>query len=249
MKNGFIIDLDGTIYSGEKLIDGACDFFSFLKANDIPYVLLTNCPSHSREDIASFLHSFHIEVPISKILTSGILATLYLHGKGYGKVYVVGGPALKAAVAQNGLKLDDENPEAVLIGWDSSITCKDLQRAYDFITEGKPLYATNPDDVIPGNNCTILHTGTFTKLLENAARVKAKVLGKPSKEIWPYVRSQLGEDCIPCVIGDTLAYDIAFALNNKIDAALVLTGLTTRAMAEPYEYEIKIIDTLRDLID
>ena len=42
MKKTYLIDLDGTMYRGTEIIDGAKDFIDFLIKNDQRFVFLTN---------------------------------------------------------------------------------------------------------------------------------------------------------------------------------------------------------------
>ena len=248
MKKGYIIDLDGTVYSGALPIDGADIFVNYLNKSLTPYVFLTNCPSRTRSEISKYVEKMGIFVAEEKIVTSGMLAAMYLKDIGYKRLFVLGGDALKQEISNCGMAVCDGNPDAVLIGWDKELTYNKLQKAFSLILDGKPFYSTNPDVIIPGTTCPQLHTGSFTALLEKASSKKAFVLGKPSILIWKYVLKILGQECIPCVVGDTLEYDVQFAINNNAEAVLTLTGLTTRDMLGDVVSRVRVVDNLSQLI-
>lgn len=223
---GFVIDLDGTVYSGGRPIEGASLFFDQLNRSGDKYVILTNCPSRSRGGVVERLAGMGISTSEDHVLTSGRLAAMYLAQQGLCSTCVVGGKALEAELQEQGLEVNGHECDSVLVGWHSSIDCAMLQRAYEALRSGAALYATNPDPVIPGDSAPIIHTGTFTAMLEGLSGRKATVLGKPSPLIGPFVKSQLeGCDSI-YVIGDSLDYDIAFASNNGYDGVLVMSGMT-----------------------
>lgn len=245
---GYIIDLDGTVYSGTLPIDGAASFVNYLNKSLTPYVVLTNCPSRTRTEIANYVGKMGIFVAEEKIVTSGMLAAMYLRDIGYTRIFILGGDALKQELHDCGMTVCDDNPDAVLIGWDKDLTYKKLQTAFSLVREGKPFYSTNPDVIIPGTDCPQLHTGSFTVLLEKASGKKAFVLGKPSVLIWKYVLEKLGQECTPCVVGDTLEYDVQFAINNDAEAVLTLTGLTTREMIGDIASRVRVVDNLSQLI-
>ena len=180
-----------------------------------------------------------IFVAEEKIVTSGMLAAMYLKDIGYKRLFVLGGDALKQEISNCGMAVCDGNPDAVLIGWDKELTYNKLQKAFSLILDGKPFYSTNPDVIIPGTTCA---------LLEKASGKKAFVLGKPSMLIWKYVLETLGQECIPCVVGDTLEYDVQFAINNNAEAVLTLTGLTTRDMLGDVVSRVRVVDNLSQLI-
>lgn len=248
MKKGYIIDLDGTVYSGALPIDGADIFVNYLNKSLTPYVFLTNCPSRTRSEISKYVEKMGIFVAEEKIVTSGMLAAMYLKDIGYKRLFVLGGDALKQEISNCEMAVCDGNPDAVLIGWDKELTYNKLQKAFSLILDGKPFYSTNPDVIIPGTTCPQLHTGSFTALLEKASGKKAFVLGKPSMLIWKYVLETLGQECSPCVVGDTLEYDVQFAANNNAEAVLTLTGLTTREMIGRLESRVRVVDNLSQLI-
>lgn len=227
---GLLLDLDGVLYRGAELLQGAVEFIDFLRRSGRPFVALTNHSGRRATDYAAKLAGLGIEVPAGSIVTSGWAAARYLAlthpGAG---VYVVGTPALEEELLAQGSQLAD-TPDFVVTGFLPLIEHELLLCATRYLMGGAELLATNPDPLLPVAEGFIPECGPVTAFLESAAGCRATVIGKPNPWIVELALERLGlprERCL--IVGDTLATDIAAGTRSGIRTALMLTGNTANA--------------------
>jgi len=215
MKNTFLIDLDGTLYSGSAPMPFAAEFAAFLNARHFTWSALTNCPSKTREQVAEKLGNMGIAIPAQNVLTSGMAAASILKNKHkFHSVFTLGTPALAAECERVGLRCDDTAPDAVLVGFDPALTYERLRRACTLVNNGARLFCTNPDNVIPFNGEHIPHSGALAKAVECATGQAAIYIGKPFPGMFDIAREMWGYEKDNCVmIGDRLDTDGLFARN------------------------------------
>ena len=234
-NKGFIIDMDGTIYRGSQLIDGAAEFIDFLQRNNIRNVMLTNCPYNSPASLHDKMKKMGISIPEKLFLTSGMAAASYVKGTlQMQKVYIIGSVALEEIFTNRGFVLTDKNPEAVIVGYDRNFTYEKMCKAVKLIHDTKAAFiATNRDNVVPDGNSIAPHTGAIAESIAVASGVEPIYLGKPHRMIVEEAARLMScplNSC--CIIGDRLDTDIAAGINSGIDSFLVLSGCTTRKEAE-----------------
>jgi HAD superfamily hydrolase (TIGR01450 family) len=228
----YIIDLDGTIYCGNKPLPHAAAFISRLNAEGSKYVFFTNSPEKSPKTVERMLLSFSIPVSSGSVITSGTLAIDYLVQKAVTKyslrVNILGSRYLKTQASSKGLIVTKEKPDYVLVSFSDNITTREVKDACLHINTGSKFIATNPDDVIPHNKGLSPHTGTIIYAVANATGVSPFIIGKPSENLAEYFTTlfECTADNI-CVIGDRLDTDMKFARNCGFHSFLVLTGVTS----------------------
>ena len=120
----FILDMDGTFYLGDHLLPGALEFIAVLEKRGTPYLFLTNNSSRHRGQYAEKIRRMGlVNLPDERIFTSGEATALFLKRERPGaRLYVVGTPALESEFIQYGFELDEHHPEAVVLGFDTSLT-------------------------------------------------------------------------------------------------------------------------------
>ncbi len=251
-KKLFLIDLDGTTYLDNKLIDGAKRFVEKLKSNKKSFCFLTNNNSKSRKVYVKKLNKLGIKITPENIYTSGMATISYLQ-KNYAdkKVFLLGTKALKAEFADAKIKLDLVDPEVVVVAYDTELVYKNLDMACYFIRKGLPFIATHPDI-----NCPVVHgfapdVGSFLSLIKTSTfRDPDIIIGKPFAPIAQSVL--LKYDVKPSdivMIGDRLTTDIQFAKNNGLTSVLVLSGETTKNLYEKSTIKADIvINSIKDLL-
>jgi len=229
----FLLDMDGTIYLGDKLIDGALDFLKTLKAQNKRYIFLTNNSSKNRYAYVNKLFRLGIEVKADDVFTSGEGTTIYLKGLHQGaKVFLLGTGQLEEEFEKAGFVLvrdRNERPDFVVLGFDTTLTYEKLWIACDWIREGVPYYATHPDFNCPLEDGKVMpDTGSMIELIYASTNIRPYVIGKPNKEIIEAICSKyrLDKESL-AIVGDRLYTDIKTGENAGITSILVLSGETT----------------------
>jgi HAD superfamily hydrolase (TIGR01450 family) len=230
------LDMDGTIYSGGTLFKFTIPFLALLRELGIGYTFLTNNPSKNVADYLNHLQRMGITATLDQLYTSTQATIEYL--KGYfpeaRRLFVLGTPSMCHAFEAAGYTLvpDDpkEEPDAVVVGFDLTLTYPRLCRAAWWIKQGKPYVGTNPDRVCPTDQPTVLvDCGAILAALETATgRAPKAVLGKPDVAMLRGILQRHG--LAPqnlAMVGDRLYTDIAMAQRAGAVGVLVLTGETT----------------------
>jgi HAD superfamily hydrolase (TIGR01450 family) len=234
------LDMDGTIYSGNTLFQTTLPFLELLAQLGIGYTFLTNNPSKSNADYHAKLRRMGIHAQPDQLYTSAQATIEFLKEK-WGRVktlFVLGTDSMCGFFAEAGYRLlkDDPNqrPDAVIVGFDTTLTYSRLCRAAWWISRGTPYFATNPDVVCPTDEPTVLvDCGSLTAALEKATgRAPTAVMGKPDVSM---LRGILRRHALQArqlaMVGDRLYTDMAMARRAGALGVLVLTGETTARQA------------------
>ena len=237
------LDLDGTIYKGGTLFDFTKPFLSLLSELGIGYTFLTNNPSKSVIDYLAHLKTFGIEADKHQLYTSTQCTLEFLRENlpRVKRIFTLGTPSMGQEFIEAGFFLTDDNhldePDAVVVAFDTTLTFSRLCRAAYWIKKGKPFIATNPDRVCPTDQPTVLvDCGSLCTCLEAATGVApTKVLGKPDPRMLSGIldRHSLKPNEL-AMVGDRTYTDMAMAYRAGAIGVLVLTGETNRAEAEIY---------------
>lgn len=223
-----VLDMDGTIYRGSRLFDCTLPFLAGLRAAGIGYTFLTNNTSRSKADYVSKLAHMGIACDERQIFTPADSAIVYL--RGVHRLAVLGTPSLCAQFEAAGFVIDWDTPEAVVIGFDTTLTYERLCRAAWWISRGLPYVATHPDLVCPTDQPTVLvDCGSICAALNAATgRVPTVVLGKPDPSILLDLCHALAlrPDEV-AMVGDRIYTDMAMAHRAGVAAVLVLSGEAT----------------------
>jgi NagD protein len=230
------LDMDGTIYRGGTLFEDTAPFLALLEELGIGYTFLTNNPSKSVADYLHYLDKIGIRASADQLYTSTQATIEYLREKwpDITRLFVLGTPSMCSEFASAGFHLQPDSPEAepdaVVVGFDSTLTYLRLCRAAWWISRSKPFIATNPDRVCPTDQPTVLvDCGSICAALEAATgRAPIAVLGKPDPAmIRGILRRHSLEPQNLAMVGDRLYTDIAMAERAGALGVLVLTGETS----------------------
>lgn len=235
----FLVDMDGTIYLGNHLLPGAKDWLDLLLEKGLDYYILTNNSSRSRVEYTQKLHRLGLEVPEEKIFTSGEATALYLKKSiPNASLYVVGTPPLIMEFERHGFIITDENPDAVVLGFDTTLTYEKIWKLSDFLVAGKPFIATHPDINCPLEKGFKPDIGAMIEMMATSTgRYPDVIVGKPNA---PIVNALADKTGLPpealCMVGDRLYTDIALG-KWGITTVLVLSGETKRKdlINSPYQ--------------
>lgn len=225
----FLLDMDGTFYLGERLLEGALEFIEVLDQQGREYLFLTNNSSKDSGQYVEKITRLGLPVSREKILTSGEATAMHIQSEKPGaRVYVVGTSALENEFYARGFVLTDEASDFAVLGFDTTLTYAKLWKLCDLVRAGVPYIATHPD-----YNCPT-ETGFMPDIGATIAFVKAStgrepdlIVGKPNRLFVEKAAERTG---IPvsamCMIGDRLYTDIAVGATAGIPTILVLSGET-----------------------
>jgi HAD superfamily hydrolase (TIGR01450 family) len=237
--DGYVFDLDGTVYLGNALLPGASEVIATIREREARTVFLSNNPTRDPQMYADKLGGLGIVTSVEDIVNPVVTVPRWLrtHHPGAG-VFAISEEPLKRALAAAGVRLteDPEQIDIVLASYDRTFEYRKLQIAFDAIWFHKRarLITSNPDRYCPmpggrGEPDAASVVAAIEACTETTCEAN---LGKPGVEMLETVLGMLGLPASRCVvIGDRLSTDIAMAAAAGMDSALVLTGETTPTMA------------------
>ena len=248
----FLLDMDGTFYLGGQRIEGSLEFIDRVLATGRDYMFLTNNSSHNADFYVRKLAKMGLSVERSRVLTSGEATCEKLRALYPGKrAFVLGNEFLLAEFRQAGIPVDMENPEIVVIGFDTTLDYQKMQAVCDFVRAGLPYIATHPDFNCPTETGFMPDIGAIMAFIEaSTGRRPDLIVGKPHTGIVEAVlkRTGLRVDEL-AMVGDRLYTDIETGLRTGMLSILVMSGETTEAMlaASPTKPDLKF-GRLADMI-
>lgn len=230
------LDMDGTIYNGSTLFPFTIPFLAKLKEKGIGYSFLTNNPSKSTEDYLGHLAKMGIHVIKEEMYTSAQATIEYIkmNMPKVKRLFILGTPSMISEFERAGFESteDDENdiPDAVVVGFDMTLSYARLCRASWWVAQKLPYIATNPDRVCPTDKKIILvDCGAIYTCIEYAtSRLPDKVIGKPNPGMLDGIleRYKLHPSEV-LMVGDRIYTDVKMAQNAGAVGVLVLSGETT----------------------
>lgn len=231
-KKLWLFDMDGTIYLGNKLFDGAVSLLDNIKQNGGKYVFITNNSSKSVEDYVKKIKKMGIFTDKDNFYTSADAAGMLLTER-FGKslIYAQGSRSFIKGLKKKGLNITteyDKTVKCVIVGFDTELTFEKLSVTCKSLLNDVAYYATNPDWVCPTEFGYVPDCGSMCFGIEKATGKKPVFIGKPNPVMIEETIKQNGvkkEETV--VIGDRLYTDIASGANAGVDTILVLSGETS----------------------
>lgn len=229
-KGAVFFDLDGTLYLGESLVPGADDVVDALRERDVAVYFLSNNSSGWKNQYARKLRSLGVSADEDDVLlsTDGVIEYLTAQNA---TTYVLGTETMREAMVDGGVTVDAENPDTVVVGFDTELTYKKAKRASLAIQHGAEFLLAHPDRVCPTAEGFIPDCGSIGALVETATNeTPSHVFGKPDPSMVDHVLDErnLAPDDV-AVVGDRLETDVRLADRLGCESVCVLTGEATRA--------------------
>lgn len=228
-KKLFVLDMDGTFYLGDRILEGSLDFIERIRKSGREFMFFTNNASKTPEYYMDKLKKMGCDVNRKDIVTSGDVTIEYLLKKyADNKVYLVGTPLLEESFRKAGINLvPGESADVVVVSFDLTLTYEKVSKACGFIRKGAVFIATHMDLNCPTEHGPIPDCGSICAMITASTGVKPKYLGKPFNETIDAILRISGckTDEI-AIIGDRLYTDIAMGYKNGVTSILVLTGET-----------------------
>lgn len=250
-----LLDLDGCVWVGRACTPGAPQALAELRRAGKTIAFLTNDPQRSPEDFVRKLWSLGLQASLEEVVTVGgaIQHVLAVREKPP-RVYVIGSDAIFRHVADAGARIVNASDRAadadvVVVAGHRDLRFSELRAATQAVLAGAELLGAGRDRTFPMEDGMWPGTGAVVAALEYATAHRARIVGKPDAQIFLTALDRLGPGNA-LVIGDRLDSDLAGAAAAGLDAAIVLTGVTSRAEAEAASdpAPVAIAETLHDLV-
>jgi len=237
-KNGFIIDMDGVIYHGNKLLPGVKDFLKWLRVEKKKFVFLTNSSERTPKELQEKLKRMGIDVDIKVFYTSALATAMFLaNQKPKGSAYIIGEAGLINALYNVGYTMNNVDPDYVVMGESRTYSYEKIEHAVNLVLKGAKLIGTNPDLTGPIENGIAPATKSLIAPIELATGRNAYFVGKPNPLMMRNALKKLNctrEETI--IIGDRMDTDIIAGIEAEIDTCLVLSGISTRETLDTFAY-------------
>jgi len=247
----YLIDMDGVLISGKKLIPGADLFIQNLKEKNRKFLLLTNNSIYTQVDLAHRLQNLGLEIDAEQIFTSAMATAIFMHSqKPNGNAFVIGESGLNVAIHNMGYIMTAEKPDFVVLGETFDYNFRQVTKAVRLILEGASFIATNPDPVGPSESGVVPACGAMAALIEKACGRTPFYCGKPSPFMMRSALNYLGVHSEnTTMIGDRMDTDIVAGIQSGMDTILVLSGVTSLKQIEEYPYRpSQILKSVADII-
>lgn len=254
LYRGYAFDLDGTLYLGDDLIEGADTVVAALRESGARVVFVTNKPLETAETYAQKLTKLGIPAIAADVISALDALTLYLTGTHPdARILAVGEPVLIESLRQAGFALT-ENPietDVVVVSFDRTFDYAKLTLAYQAVNAGAAIVATNPDPYCPTPDGGLPDCAAMLAAIEACTGERAEaIVGKPSVHMANAFLDRLGVPANEAVmVGDRLLTDVAMGLNAGMASALVMSGATTNDhLAASAIRPTHVLDDVRGLI-
>ncbi|MEJ2705078.1 MAG: HAD-IIA family hydrolase [Sedimentisphaerales bacterium] len=238
-KKGYICDMDGVIYHGDRLVEGAKDFVDWLKKESKRFLFLTNSSAKAPKELEQKLFRMGIDVDAQDFITSGQATASFLASQNPNTgVYAIGESGLTNALYEAGFYMDQVNPMYVVVGESRSYNFEQIELAVHLVLNGAKLIGTNSDLTGPSDKGIVPACRALISPIEMATNRKAYFIGKPNPLMMRHAIKRIDcrrEDTL--IVGDRMDTDIIAGIESEIETALVLSGITKREDLVTFPYQ------------
>jgi len=250
-KDGFICDMDGVIYHGNRLLPGVKEFVDWLKAEGKKFLFLTNSSERTPHELHEKLKRLGVDVEREHFYTSALATAAFLSThQPKGSAFIIGEAGLINALYDAGYTMNNVNPDYVVMGETRAYSYEKIEQAINLVIKGAKLIGTNPDVSGPGENGIVPATKALIAPIEIATGRQAYYVGKPNPLMMRIALKKLSckrEDTI--IIGDRMDTDIIAGIESEIDTLLVLSGITSENEINNYPYRPHfVLNGVKDII-
>lgn len=242
-KKGFICDMDGVIYHGDKLLPGVTEFVDWLYRNNKKFLFLTNASNRSQKELHLKLLRMGLDVDEDHFYTSALATAKFISNQSPGcSAYVIGEPGLFNALYDCGITINDIDPEYVIVGETNKYNFDCITRAMHHVNNGAKLIGTNPDITGPSENGLIPACRALVAPIEATTGKQAYFVGKPNPLMMRTGLRMLGVHSEEAaMIGDRMDTDVIAGIESGLDTVLVLSGVTSRNAIGNFPYRPRLV--------
>ena len=250
-KKGFICDMDGVIYHGNRILPGVVEFISWLQREGKEFLFLTNNSGSTPRELQQKLARMGLEVPEQHFYTSALATAAFLKEQSPGcSVYAIGEAGLFNALYDAGITMNDVNPDYVVMGEGKAYSLDTLTKATNLVLKGARLIGANSDVSGPIENGITPACRALVAPIEMATGIQAYFCGKPNPLMMRTGLKLLGCHSGEAVmVGDRMDTDIISGLESGMSTVLVLSGVSTEETIRTYAYRPTIVlDGVGDIV-
>ena len=242
-KTAYICDMDGVIYHGNRIIPHVKEFVDFLNREKKDFLFLTNSSERSPRELAQKLGRMGLDVDEKHFYTSAQATARFISRQAPGcSAYVIGGPGIMFALHDEGITMNDIDPDYVVIGEGNTYNYENILKAVQLVNKGAKLIGTNSDLTGPAEDGIIPACRAMIAPIEMATGQTAYFVGKPNPLMMRTGLRILGvhsEDAV--MIGDRMDTDMVAGIETGLYTALVLSGVTDRADIKKFPYRPQLV--------
>ena len=242
-KKGFICDMDGVIYHGNKLLPGVREFVEWLYSENKHFLFLTNSSDRSPKELQQKLWRMGLDVDESHFYTSAQATAKFISSQAPGcSAFVIGGAGLIMALHDEGITMNDVDPDYVVIGEGNAYNYESIVKAVRLVLAGAKLIGTNSDITGPCDDGILPACRAMIAPIEMATGRQAYFCGKPNP-----LMMRTGLKMLNChsaeavMVGDRMDTDVISGMESGMSTVLVLSGVSTRETLRTYAYRPSIV--------
>ncbi|MCH4007000.1 MAG: HAD-IIA family hydrolase [Eubacterium sp.] len=242
-KKGFICDMDGVIYHGNIILPGVKEFIKWLQDEKKSYLFLTNNSGYTPRELKQKLNRMGLDVPEEHFYTSALATASFLADQAPGcSAYVIGEAGLLNALYDEGIVMNDVDPDYVVIGEGKNYSLDTLTKACNLVMNGAKLIGANSDISGPIENGIMPACGSLVAPVEMATGTKAYFCGKPNPLMMRTGLKRLGCHSNEAVmIGDRMDTDVISGLESGMSTVLVMSGVFDREMMKSFAFRPSMV--------
>lgn len=250
-KRGFICDMDGVIYHGNRILPGAAEFIQWLLDEKKEYLFLTNNSGYTPKELNHKLARMGLDVPEEHFYTSALATAAFLQEQAPGcSAFVIGEAGLLNALYNAGITMNDVNPDYVVVGEGRSYSLDTLTKATNLVWKGAKLIGANSDVSGPIENGIAPACRALIAPIEMATGTQAYFCGKPNP-----LMMRSGLRLLDChsgdavMVGDRMDTDVISGMESGMSTILVLSGVSTVDTLKTYAYRPSmVLDGVGDIV-
>jgi len=234
----YLIDMDGVLVTGNRLIPGVDRFIQRLQEREARYLVLTNNSMYSQADLQHRFRIAGLDIPAAHFYTSAMATAMFLESqRPHSTVYVVGSAGLITALHDAGFVLTDHEPDYLVLGDIITYSYEQITRAVRLVKAGARFLATSCDTSWTTETGIAPATGAVARLIEAASGVRPYYVGKPNPLMMRTALRHLdahSENSV--IVGDRMDTGIVSGIESGLETILVLSGVTSRDEVEQFAY-------------
>ena len=251
MENrNYLIDMDGVLVHGKRIIPGADSFIKRLREREIKFLVLTNNAMYTPGDLSHRLQNSGLPITADRIFTSAMATGRFMQSQHHGnKAFVIGESGLTEEVHRAGYVITDVNPDYVVLGETFAYNLDYITKAIRLVSAGAHFIATNPDPNGPTEHGIAPACGAMAALIEKASGRSPFFIGKPNPFMMRSALNHLGVHSEnTTMIGDRMDTDIVAGIESGMGTILVLTGVTQRDQIKEFPYQPQqVVDSVAQI--
>ncbi len=250
-KKGFICDMDGVIYHGNRILPGVAEFIQWLHDENKEYLFLTNNSGYTPRELQQKLARMGLDVQEEHFYTSALATAAFLKEQSPGcSVFAIGEAGLLNALYDAGITMNDVNPDYVVVGEGRTYSLDTLTKATNLVLQGAKLIGANSDVSGPIENGIAPACRALIAPIEMATGTQAYFCGKPNP-----LMMRTGLRILGChsgdavMVGDRMDTDVISGMESGMSTVLVLSGVSTAETVKTYAYRPTIVlDGVGDIV-